>query len=411
MNIIHISTSDIIGGAALAANRLNKAFNQANETSKMIVLNQCTKHKNISPFIKGKKKYLSKLNFIATEYLKKRVLIPQYTISLGWCGYDLHKLKEFKEADVIYIHWIGFGFLSIKGLAKILELNKPTVVFMHDMWFITGGCHHSFECDKYRNHCSECPKIGNILFNSVVSTTFNLKKRCLTKYKNLHIITPSNWLADCVRKSALFKNNNIKIIPNLIDTNLFKPIEKLTAVKTLNLPTDKKIILFGANGGKSDKYKGWDYLISAISQLERKDIIIALFGGDVSEDERKQLKFPIYSFDYLYDEYSIILLYNAADVFVIPSLAENFPNTILESLSCGTPVVGFDVGGVPDLIKHKQTGYLAKYKDECDLANGINWILDNFIEFPGNKLHNYIVEHFSYRNVFMQHKKFIESLI
>ena len=411
MNIIHISTSDIIGGAALAAYRLNQAFNHANETSKMVVLNKTTTDENVITMTKSKKKYISKLKFIATESIKRRILNPQYTLSLGWCGYDLHKQKELQEADVIYIHWTGFGFLSIIGLAKILELNKPTIVFMHDMWFITGGCHHSFECNLYKSYCSHCPKIGNKQFQFITSITFYLKQKYLNKYKNLHIVTPSNWLADCVRQSALFKRNNIKVIPNLIGTNLFKPIDKKVAREILNLPKDKQIILFGANGGKSDKYKGWDYLVSAISQIERDDLIIVLFGGNISEDDQKQIKYPIYSFGYLHDEYSTMLLYNAADVFVMPSLAENFPNTILESLSCGTPVVGFNIGGIPDLIKHQKTGYLVKYKDNYDLAIGITWVLENKNLFNNNNLHNYIEENYSYSKIISQHKDYISKLL
>ena len=411
MKIIHISTSDKIGGAAIAAYRLNHALNQNDENSILLTLNKNTTHKNIVSIAKNKIKYSVKLKFVLTEKIKRNLLKPKYTISLGWCGYKLHKSKEIIEADVIYIHWTGFGFLSVKGLAKILELNKPVIIFMHDMWFITGGCHHSFECNAYKTQCIKCPKIGNKLLNNILATTFFLKRKYLTKYKNLHIVTPSNWLADCVRESALFKANNIKVIPNLIDTNLFKPIEKQIARDILNLPSNKKIILFGANGGKSDKYKGWNHLVSAISQLKRDDVIIVLFGGDISDEEKKQLKYPIYSFGYIYDEYSTILLYNTADVFVIPSLAENFPNTILESLACGTPVVGFNVGGIPDLVIHNETGYLAKYKDNLDLANGINWILDNEILFPSCKLHNYVIEHYSYKKITKQHKNYIHNLL
>lgn len=407
MNIIHISTSDKVGGAALAANRLNKAFNQTGKNSKMIVLTASTTNNDIITIAKRKKKYITKLKLVLTESLKRYLLKPNYTISLGWCGYDLYKRKEVVEADVIYIHWTGFGLLSIKGIAKILELNKPTFIFMHDMWFITGGCHHSFECDAYKSHCIKCPKIENTLFKSIVSRTFSLKKEYCSKYKNLHIITPSNWLANCVRQSAIFNKNCISVIPNLIDTKLFKPIDRQVAREILNLPTDKKIILFGAFGGKSDIYKGWNYLVSSITKLERDDIVIALFGGNISDNDKQLLKFPIYSLGYLHDEYSIMLLYNAANVFVTPSLAENFPNTILESLACGTPVVGFNVGGIPDLIKHKQTGYLANYKDEIDLANGINWVLDNNNEQLKERLHQIVCDNYSPDKIIEKHEKLI----
>lgn len=409
MKIIHISTSDNIGGAALAANRLNKAFNLLNEESRMLVLKQNITNETIIPITKNK--FYIDLRVKITEWIKRHVFKPNYTISLGWTGYDLYKLPSIQEADIIYIHWTGFGYLSIKDIANILNLGKPTFIFMHDMWFITGGCHHSFECNLYKNDCSKCPRIGNNIFNSISALTFKLKKKYLTGYKNLQIVTPSNWLSNCVKESALFNSHNICVIPNPIDTDLFKPLEKNIARQILKLPLNKKIILFGANGGKSDKYKGWNYLVSAISKLENKDVIIVLFGGDICDDEKKQLKYPTYSLGYLHDEYSTILAYNSADVFVIPSLAENFPNTILESLSCGTPVAGFNVGGIPDLIIHKQNGYLAEYMNIKDLANGINWILENTNKLSKEIIHNYIKENFSFENIISLHKKNINKMI
>ena len=409
MKIIHISTSDSSGGAALAANRLNKAFNSLNEESRMLVLKQNTTNNTIIPVAKNK--YYVDLRVKITEWIKRFIFKPNYTISLGWIGYNLHKLKPIQEADIIYIHWTGFGYLSIKDIANILNLGKPTFIFMHDMWFITGGCHHSFECNLYKKYCSKCPRLGNNIFNSIVSFTFNLKKKYLTRYQNLQIITPSIWLSNCVKESALFNSHNISVIPNPIDTELFKPLEKGIARQILNLPLDKKIILFGANGGKSDKYKGWNYLVSAISKLEIKDLIIVIFGGDICNEEKRELKYPIYSLGYLHDEYSTILAYNSADVFVIPSLAENFPNTILESLSCGTPGAGFNVGGIPDLIRHKQNGYLAKYMNTKDLADGINWILENINRFSKDIIHDYIKENFSFENIISLHKKNLKKMI
>ena len=140
-------------------------------------------------------------------------------------------------------------------------------------------------------------------------------------------------------------------------------------------------------------------------------MIIVIFGGDICNEEKRELKYPIYSLGYLHDEYSTILAYNSADVFVIPSLAENFPNTILESLSCGTPVAGFNVGGIPDLIRHKQNGYLAKYMNTKDLADGINWILENINRFSKDIIHDYIKENFSFENIISLHKKNLKKMI
>lgn len=408
MKIVHISTSEKIGGAAIAANRLNEAFRKNNIDSKMLVITKTTSKESIITLLKGKDIFFYKIKEILIQKLKKTILNNSYFFTLGWFGCNIHKSKLLLEADAIYIHWTGFDFLSIKEISKILSLEKPIILFMHDMWFITGGCHHSFDCERYKSQCKSCPIIRNKFAKSLSSVTFFLKKKFLQNHNNLHIVTPSNWLSSCVKQSALFSSADINVIPNLIDTNLYKPLNKDEARRILNLPLNKKIILFGCNGGKTDEHKGWSLLLSALSYLDRKDIVILLFGGYLKEEEIYTINFPIFSMGYLFDEYSSVLLYNAADVFVTPSLAENFPNVLLESLSCGTYAVGFNVGGIPDLIQHKETGYLAKYKDVIDLANGINWVFNNLNEKSRNNLHEFVCENYSTNVIISKHKKMLE---
>lgn len=404
MKIVHISASEKTGGAALAANRLNTAYIENNDDSIMLVLNRTTSKEGVYTYMEGKKSLFLKIKQLFLEKMKRLLMSPSYTFSLGWCGYNLHNSKLVKDADVIYIHWIGFNFLSIRGISKILKLNKPTFIYMHDMWLITGGCHHSFACNQYKSTCSNCPIIRNRYFKFFSSITYKLKNKYLSKQKKLHIIVPSRWMEECVKKSTLFNSSDINLIPNLIDTNIFKPTNKEWARNILNLPKNKKLILFGAFGGKSDKYKGWDYLVSAISLLNRTDIAIVLFGGYLNDDETKQFDCPVYSLGYLYDEYSTVLMYNAVDVYVTPSLAESFGLTIQESIACGTLAVGFNVGGIPDLIKHKITGYLAKFKDIKDLADGINWGLEHCNTISREELNLYIDKNFSSRVVLEKHK-------
>ncbi len=409
MKIVHISTSEKIGGAALATNRLNTAYIENNDDSIMLVLNRTTSKEGVYPYMEGKKSLYFKFKQLVLEKMKQVLMSPSYTFSLGWCGYNLHKSKLIKDADIIYIHWIGHNFLSIKGIYKILKLNKPTFIYMHDMWLITGGCHHSFKCNQYKRSCSNCPIIRNKYFKFFANITYKLKKKYLSKQKNLNIIVPSKWMEDCVKKTTLFNTSNIYLIPNLIDTNIFKPTNKEWARNILNLPKNKKLILFGANGGKSDKYKGWDYLVSAISLLNRTDIAIVLFGGYLNSDETKQFNCPVYSLGYLHDEYSAVLMYNAVDVYVTPSLAESFGLTIQESIACGTLAVGFNVGGIPDLIKHKKTGYLARFKDIEDFAIGINWGLDHCNTISREELNLYINKNFSSQVVLDKHKAIINK--
>lgn len=396
MKVVHIATDDLTGGAAIAAYRLNEAMNQNNIDSKMLVALKTSKSLNVVSFFKRLKELWFRLISGILSVCNGRILQTSYDFSLGiGCAY-LASDSLVKEVDLIYVHWVGKGFLGIKQIEKLLKTGKPIVMFMHDMWDITGGCHHSFGCNQYQSRCQMCPIIQNSCFKGLVSKVYKQKEKKLKPYSNLCFATPSNWLGDCVKKSALFNSHNIMVIPNIIDTTKFKPFNKEFAREILGLPQDKKLLLFGANGGKNNPSKGWNYLKEALSYLKRDDIEIVFFGGELSEDEKQELGLFSHSLGYIVDAYSLALMYNAVDTFVIPSLAENFPNTILESLSCGTLVVGFNVGGIPDLIRHKQTGYLAKYKDAKDLVVGIDWAIEHMDREIALTLHSFVQENFSY---------------
>lgn len=203
-----------------------------------------------------------------------------------------------------------------------------------------------------------------------------IKKKVYESLEGLTIVTPSNWLADCARKSSLFRNTRIEVIANGIDLNIFKPVSKIIAKEILNLQSDRKLILFGAIGAFSDRRKGYHLLNDALRVLRGRvdNAEIMVFGA------HKPVNPPDYGFrthyaGLLHDSVSLAIHYAAADVMVVPSLQENLPYTVMEPLSCGTPVVAFDVGGNSDLLEHRRNGYLAKQNDPCDLAKGIEWVL------------------------------------
>jgi len=202
-------------------------------------------------------------------------------------------------------------------------------------------------------------------------------------------------MASLAESSKLLTNPQVLNIFNPIDTVLYKPIKKETARKFFNLPLNKKIILFGA-AKISDKRKGLSYLLEALNILDIngfKDILLVTFGKN---SEIESLTVESKAINYLSDENKISQLYSAADVFVLPSLEDNLPNTVMESLTCGTPVVAFKVGGIPEMVKHKINGYLANVADSSDLANGIEWVLNksNYSELSANA-RNYAIKEFS----------------
>ena len=245
--------------------------------------------------------------------------------------------------------------LSTKEVENILKLGKPTRWYMHDMNPITGGCHYSMECVKYMQHCQNCPMIQRKLLNiDLAKIQFDKRLKLWSKYKNLEAYTPSNWLAKCVSNSNLWKGHKITVYPNVIDTQKFHPVNKSAAKDLLGIGGTKKLILFGAADVNSP-YKGWEYMRQAINKLEPERYEALIFGEE-KQKIRKDIAIKCHFVGHLADEYSLILVYNAADVFVSASLADNYPNVIMEAMACGLPCVGFNIGGIPDQIKHKKNG-------------------------------------------------------
>jgi len=282
-----------------------------------------------------------------------------------------------QDADIIYLHWILGGFLNFKNIEDLAKLNKPIIIFMHDMWTITGGCHYSFSCENFKTDCSSCQMFPNGGADLPMKA-FKKKLKLYNRYKNLHFLAPSTWLFDLANASNLTKGKHIVKIPNLVDTKPFKPVDKKAAREILGLDTSGTVILFGAASPLSP-YKGWNFLIKALNHLKSQEntenISVAIFGSDYDENIASSIPFKTYFLGRLRDEYSTAMAYNAADVFVAPSLAETFGLVILEAMRCETPVAAFNTGGVSDIIEHKKNGYLAKYKDAEDLAKGIQYCL------------------------------------
>jgi len=200
-----------------------------------------------------------------------------------------------------------------------------------------------------------------------------LKKKETYKDLDLTIVTPSTWMKKCAEESSLLGDKRIVCIPNSIDINEFKVLDKKKARKSLGLSQDKKYLLFGAMSATRDKNKGFDLLIEALEHLKEEDIELLVFGND--EWNEPELSLPVKYFGRIRNNKLLNQVYSAADVTVIPSRSENFPNTVLESFACGTPCVSFDIGGFPDMIDHRVNGYLADPYNTKDLAKGIQYCL------------------------------------
>jgi len=380
MKLLLLNTNDISGGAALAAYRLLKGLQQNGVQAQMLV--QFKKSDDYSvreSLTKWQKAFglprpiLDSIPFRFYKHRKKTIFSPAVLPD------SIFRKIQNISPDIVHLHWIASGFIRIETLAKI---NKPIIWTFHDSWAFTGGCHILFDCKKYVESCGCCPILNS---NKKRDLSYRIWKRKEKSWKTLDltIVTPSSWLGECAKKSSLFYKTRVEVIPNGIDLNRFKPIDKNIARDILCLPKDKKLILFGAMGVINDQNKGFYLLKQAFKKfqlIEKRKIEFVIFGSSNTRDE-ENLGFKTHYLGRLNDEISLALVYSAADVFIVPSIQENLPNTIMESLGCGTPVVAFDVGGIRDMIVHQRNGYLANPFDTGDLACGIKWVLEDNIRW------------------------------
>ncbi|NES73833.1 MAG: glycosyltransferase, partial [Okeania sp. SIO2D1] len=259
----------------------------------------------------------------------------------------------------------------------LAKLQRPIIWTLHDMWAFTGGCLYTQDCEGYLNSCGKCPQLNSNNSWDLSRWVWQRKKRAW-KNLDLTIVTPSSWLADCARSSSLFKDLRIEFILNGIDTQVYKPFAKDLARKILNLPLNKHLILFGSLKATSDPRKGFPLLKKALQELtksETSDNLELIVLGASQPESDSQLELKTHYLGTLRDDLSLALVYSAADVFVLPSVQDNLPNTILEAIACGTPCVAFKIGGMPDMIDHQKDGYLVQPYQTEDLAKGISWLL------------------------------------
>src|SRR5664280_852369 len=368
IKVVHLQNSTFSAGRAML--RLHNAMLEANIDSSILTLvqdiNDTAEIKNLG----RNARIVARLDYFLQSFVRREIKRKFGMFTFPILGTNVSHEKQIQAADVIYLHWIQGGFLNLSNIRQLAKMGKPVIFFMHDMWSITGGCHHSFTCEKYKTKCFDCQMFPKENVIDLAALEFRKKKKFFSDFKNLYFVSPSKWLHDCATQSFLTKGKPVYHIPNIVNSELFKPVDKKIARQFLNLNIDETVIAFGANSIESP-YKGWPELQKALEILSHdqntKNVSVLIFGSGYNKQIGNSIPFKTRFMGFLRDEYSISLVYNAADVFITPSLADNLPTTILESLSCGTPVVGFDVGGIPDMIKHKWNGYLAKYRDAEDI--------------------------------------------
>ena len=378
MRILIINTSERTGGAAVAANRLMEALKNNGVKAKMLVRDKETDSLTVCGL---SAKWRTQWNFLWERFVIWVHLHFQrehlFEMDIANCGVDITKMPEFEEADVIHLHWVNQGMLSLENIRKILATGKPVVWTMHDIWPATAICHYARGCEAFHTECKNCKLLPG--FVDLANKVWKRKLRMLEGQRVTYVAC-SKWLAEEARKSALLKGQVVTNIPNAIDTHVFRPLDKQKAREALGLPRDKRIILF-VSQRVTDPRKGMSYFVDAVRTLAdqhpemKENTMVAILGGH-AEDVAAQLALPVHALGYVSKPQRIVEVYNSADVFVLPSLEDNLPNTLMEAMACGVPCVGFQVGGIPEMINHQQNGYVAKFRDVDDLAAGIRYVLD-----------------------------------
>lgn len=377
LNLIMLNTYDSAGGASIATYRLHRGLRSIGVDSHMMVLGKKTDDRSvISPFTKWDRALVILRTYsiiISTKLFHKRQ--KSYFTPARFPERLASKVAKFNP-DIVHLFWVSDGFFRIETLKKF---KKPIVWTLHDMWPFTGGCHYDDECGKFRQSCGNCPVLHSERERDLSRRVWERKRKSWDGVP-IVVVATSNWLADMARSSSLFRDQRVEVIPNGIDTERYKPIHKEAARAAYNLPQDKHLILFSAFNATSEKRKGSQFLVQALEMMSKagwgSKTELVIIGASRPENP-PDMGMKVHYMGYLYDEISQVLLYSAADVVAAPSMQENLSNTVMESLACGTPVVAFDIGGMPDMIDHQINGYLATPFKPNDLAFGMMWVLDN----------------------------------
>lgn len=377
MKVLHVSTYADEGGAARAAYRLHTALRRIGVDSWMEVQEAHDRY----PYVMGPQTRWQKLAAQIRPRLTRPLLRLQrsgnpifHSVNLLPSG-RVRRINQ-SDVDVVHLHWVNKEMLSI---AEIGRIAHPVVWTLHDGWAFCGAEHHSRLGGqaRYRDGYASDNRDDDHRGVDIDRWVWRRKMKHFSKAR-FTVVTPSRWLGACAADSQIFREHRVEVIPNGIDLQLYKPIEPAQARSILGLPPDQPLVLFGALHSTHLDLKGYSLLTEALTHLPgyaTDDVELVVFGA--SDGPQTVGPYRARYVGTLRDEFSLVLAYSAADVFVAPSKQDNLPNTVMEALACGTPCVAFDIGGMPDLIDHGENGYLAEAFDPHDLARGIGWVLQD----------------------------------
>lgn len=371
LTVLHISTNDNSGGSGRSAYRVHTGLRDLGVRSRMIVGRKITNDNDVLPIAPAG------FNAAADRFFSRAMGKLSWQYLFFPSSFRLLRHPWFREANVIQLYNTHGNYFSHTVL-PLLSRRRPVVWRLSDMWPMTGHCAYSFDCERWRTGCGSCPILSDPpeLYRDTTATLWKIKQWSYS-HSDLTIVAPSKWIAGLAAESPLLNRFPIHIIPNGLDTTVFAPVPKQAARESLQINPSERVILFSAES-LTDRRKGGAHLQAAITRLaETEQNITVLMVGQNGSTIDMPASVRTRTTGRIDDDRALARIYSAADVFVLPTLAENLPNVALESMACGTPPVIFDVGGCSDAVRHMETGYLARYADAEDLARGISLLLND----------------------------------
>jgi glycosyltransferase involved in cell wall biosynthesis len=373
MKVLLLNESDINGGAARATYRLHQGLRQVGTDSQMLVRARFSRDRTVIAQQTLKTKLGPAMNFLPLKFYpsdKRGMFSPQ------WFPDDILAAVDKISPDIVALNWVCNGYLKIETIPLF---KQPLVWILHDLWPLTGGCHDDLGCDRYQDQCGRCPQLASYRDWDMSRWIWQRKARAWANL-DLTIVAPSEWMANRAAASSLFRQRRIETIPHGLDTTKYHPIGQTVARDLLKLPQDRRLVLFGALDGPSNRRKGYHLLLPTLQHLAQqavdRPIELVIFGTSQPE-MLASLPFKVHLLDKLNDDVTLALAYSAADLLLVPSMQESFGQTASEALACGTPVVAFNATGLRDIIDHHQNGYLAEPFNVKDLAQGVAWVLQD----------------------------------